>query len=188
MRLVEKKYFEKITIIEIATEANLSVGAFYRRFKSKEAALPVVYNQFQVQLREWLDVQSQVWDKLEFEELVSNMTHSLFHFVNSRKGIFRTIHLNARLNSDLLEAQLLHQRIDDFIYLSSFFKPYMQEDNIQHLDAARFAIFTLVNNAVEKCVYPDITPANGCSHNLEQSIEATSNMLTAYLKSTFAIQ
>ena len=185
MRLVEDKYFEQISIIDIATEANLSTGAFYRRFKSKEAALPVIYEQFQNQLRDWLEARSQLWAKMPFAKLVADMTDGIFRFVLSKKGVFRTIYLNARLNSDLLQPQTLEQRVNDFIYLASHYERFMPEVSQVRQDAARFAIFTMVNNAVEKCVYPEITPASGCPQNLEASIDATATMLTAYLENTF---
>lgn len=181
MTLVEDKYFEQISIIEITTKANLSTGAFYRRFKSKEAALPVIYEQFQIQLRDWLTEKSKIWQQLSLPELIPDMTDGIFNFVNTKKGVFRTIYLNARLNSDVLQPQVLEQRINDFKFLASFYSRFMPSEEPKYEEAARFAIFTLVNNAIEKCVYPEITPASGCPQNFDESIEATSVMLTAYL-------
>jgi len=185
MKLVEDKYFEQISIIDITTAANLSTGAFYRRFKSKEAALPVIYEQFQEQLRNWLAEKSVIWHSQNLDELVKDMTDGIYRFVLAKKGVFRTIYLNARLNSDLLQPQTLEQRIKDFIYLASFFERFMPADNQACKDAVRFAIFTLVNNAIEKCVYPELTPASGCPQDLDASIDATTTMLNAYLKSAF---
>ena len=185
MKLVEDKYFEQISIADIVTEANLSTGAFYRRFKSKEAALPVIYEQFQVQLREWLTERSKVWQTLPLTELVKDMTRGIFHFVLNKKGVFRTIYLNARLNSDLLQPQTLEQRINDFKFLASFYTRFMPQDSSENQDIARFAIFTMVNNAIEKCVYPDITPASGCPQDIEASIDTTAEMIGALLIKKF---
>ena len=182
MKLVEDKYFEQISIIDITTEANLSTGAFYRRFKNKEAALPVIYEQFQIQLRNWLTVKSKIWQKMDLAELVEDMTCGIFEFVLSKKGVFRTIYLNARLNSELLQPQTLEQRINDFKFLASFYSRFIPNDDPQYEESVRFAIFTLVNNAIEKCVYPNITPASGCPQDFKESVKATSVMLTAYLE------
>ncbi|WP_185964534.1 TetR/AcrR family transcriptional regulator [Aliikangiella marina] len=186
MKLVEDKYFEQISIIDITTEAQLSTGAFYRRFKSKEAALPVIYEQFQIQLRDWLTEKSKEWQKMELSELVYDMTEGIFRFVDSKKGVFRTIYLNARLHSDLLQPQTLEQRINDFKFLASFYTRFIPEQTPHYEESVRFAIFTLVNNAIEKCVYPEITPASGCPQNFEESITATSEMLAAYLTNKLA--
>lgn len=186
MRLVEDKYFEKITILEIVNEANLSAGTFYRRFKSKEDALPVIYEQFQKDLRSWLEQKSIEWQQLKLEQLVKDMTQSIFEFVLAKKGIFRTLYLNARLNEKVLPAEILAQRTSDFNQLASFYARFNLGKKDHSRQAAQFAIFTMVNNAIEKCVYPQITPASGCPHNLQESIDATASMLTVYLKTEFA--
>ena len=187
MRLVEDKYFEKITIMEIVGEANLSAGAFYRRFKSKEDALPVIYNQFQDELRSWLEEKSDTWQSLAFDDLVADMTQSIFKFVLAKKGVFRTIYLNARLNSELLQPEILEQRVSDFNYLANFFQRFVKGECHETPQAIQFAIFTLVNNAIEKCVYPQLTPASGCPHDLHESIAATARMLQTYLRAELKI-
>ena len=102
LELVEEKYFEHISIAEIAACAGVSVGAFYRRFKSKESALPTIYNSFQSGLREWLATNEREWQQLPLENLVHSLVHKTFSFFGSRAGLVRTLHLNSRLHPEFL--------------------------------------------------------------------------------------
>ena len=79
--MVETKYFEQITIQEVAKEAGVSVGTFYRRFPSKEAALPALYQDFQIELREWIEVNEPRWKTITLEELIYSLTADIYEFL-----------------------------------------------------------------------------------------------------------
>ncbi|WP_231615157.1 TetR/AcrR family transcriptional regulator [Pseudoalteromonas sp. SWN166] len=51
---LKTKFFEHISIKELADYADVSVGTFYRRFKNKESLLPVLYQDFGVDLNNWV--------------------------------------------------------------------------------------------------------------------------------------
>ena len=47
---LQDKFFEHISIKELADHAGVSVGTFYRRFKDKESLLPLLYQDFGLSL------------------------------------------------------------------------------------------------------------------------------------------
>ena len=52
---LKDKFFEHISIKELAELAGVSVGTFYRRFKDKESLLPLLYQDFGNDLSLWVD-------------------------------------------------------------------------------------------------------------------------------------
>jgi AcrR family transcriptional regulator len=51
---LQDKFFEHISIKELAERAGVSVGTFYRRFKDKESLLPLLYQDFGDDLLQWV--------------------------------------------------------------------------------------------------------------------------------------
>ena len=54
-----EKFFEHISIKELADNAGVSVGTFYRRFKNKESLLPMLYDAFGEDLGDWVTALEQ---------------------------------------------------------------------------------------------------------------------------------
>ena len=51
--LLEERSFEQITIRDLAMRAGVSSGTIYRRFKDKDALLPVLYERLNDDLQAW---------------------------------------------------------------------------------------------------------------------------------------
>lgn len=184
--LVETKYFEHITIADIAKHAGISVGTFYRRFKDKESALPVLYQSFQEGLREWINSNEQHWRSMETKELLESLTRGNFNFFITQKGVVRTLHIYARLRPDLIDSKRIAQRKDDYSILADFIAADLVEKNQFSKNVAKekalFVIFTIVSLTLEKAVYSDLTPAIATPQQGEKAINEIVSLANSYLK------
>ena len=52
--LLKEKPFERISVAEIAKRAGVAVGTLYRRFKNKDALIPVIFELYQARIEEWM--------------------------------------------------------------------------------------------------------------------------------------
>ena len=62
LRLVADRPFEQISVAEIAAEAGVSVGNFYRRFRSKEAILPDLFDAYETRYAAFSEEMRQLED------------------------------------------------------------------------------------------------------------------------------
>lgn len=188
---LSKKFFEQISIKELAEKAGVSVGTFYRRFKNKESLLPLLYQDFGQDLENWVSKMevAQCDSLVQQVKMLCEETHS---FLEKRKSVFRTLHLNARLNSELINSdnqvdrKVVYQRLVDL--LARF--EQKRDDNIiskeqnQRMDTkAGVAIYTLINTLLDKVIYPTLTPATSSRLDSEAFVSELSIMLLLYLQS-----
>jgi len=180
---LQSKYFEHISIKELAEQANVSVGTFYRRFKNKESLLPLLYQDFGQDLEKWV-IKMESRSYMSTIDLVETLCRETYLFLNSRKSVFRTLHLNARLYSLLLASdnsvnrQVIYKRLIDLVL--------QFEDELKGQDPqkkAGVAIYTMINTLLDKVLYPDLTPATACDLQPEDFSEELPAMLLAYLVS-----
>lgn len=179
--LLEQKYFEQIAIAEIAAEAGVSVGAFYRRFKNKESLLPLLYHSFQDTLRRWVSENESTWRAIPGEQLVSEMAAGICDFLTAQRGLVRTLHLNARLHSTLISPALVKERQSDYLRLAEILASRLSNDDPDARNRAQFAIFTLVSLILEKVIYPQLTPAIAAPQDQAATVTELKTMLSGYL-------
>ena len=54
-KLLRREAFEAVSVRRIIEEARTSIGSFYARFRDKNALLPVLYAEYEVQLEQRLN-------------------------------------------------------------------------------------------------------------------------------------
>lgn len=178
---LQDKFFEHINIKELAEHAGVSVGTFYRRFKNKESLLPLLYQDFGQDLATWCQNLSEQ-DFTSLEQAVSAMTSEMFSFLNSRKSVFRTLHLNARLHSEILMTDEVVDRKAVYQQLASVLLNFSDEITAaDHEQSADMVIYTMITSLLDKVLYPDLTPAVATDLNGEAFTKELSKMLNAYL-------
>ncbi|MBR9728956.1 TetR/AcrR family transcriptional regulator [Shewanella intestini] len=176
------KYFEHISIKELAKGAGVSVGTFYRRFENKEALLPLLYDDFGLQLEQWVN-QVEVMPCESLVEQVAMVSQQTATFLLARKSVFRTIHLNSRLHTETLFADPSNDRKHVYQRIAALLLAKMTTDtpNEKQLNAANMAVFMLVNGILDQILYPHITPAIACQVPLEDYLNQLIEMICAYL-------
>lgn len=181
-RCLQHKVFEQINIKEIADEAGVSVGTFYRRFKDKESLLPILYHAFGADLTQWLGVlESRQYTDLH--ATLSDITRQTLLFLQQNKSVFRTLHINARLQSDLLDERTLANRKEVYKRLAVILLRHKDQMNVSDpAESSQLVIFMLVNTLLEKVVYPKLTPAIASDLDADATADHIIRMFYAYLK------
>lgn len=180
------KYFEHISIKELAEGAGVSVGTFYRRFENKEALLPLLYDDFGRELSQWVD-ELELIECETLEQQVLLMCQQTFDFLDSRRSVFRTIHLNARLHPDTIFSNPTLSRNETYNRLSKLllkFTVTIAPSNVEQ-QAADMVIYMLINSLLDKILYPTLTPAIACSMSSAKFVEQLPKMLLGYLNQSF---
>ncbi|TPH12130.1 TetR/AcrR family transcriptional regulator [Litorilituus lipolyticus] len=177
---LKDRFFEQISIKDIAQHAGVSVGTFYRRFKDKESLLPLLYQDFGDDLSAWVsDMEALEFTSLR--DVLEKLTGEMFIFLSSRKSVFRTIHLNARLHSELFSVDTHVDRRVIYKRLAAIMLRY--EDEITANDkskAADMVVFTLITTLLDKTIYPHLTPAVAVTMPETEFIEELPKLLFAY--------
>jgi AcrR family transcriptional regulator len=185
------KFFEQISIKELAEHANVSVGTFYRRFKNKESLLPLLYQDFGRDLEHWVSLMESIGCET-LKQQVESLCIETYAFLNSRKSVFRTLHLNARLHSHIIgsdkqvDRQIVYQRLVDLLIQfkdNSGDTIGVKENDSQLEEKAGVVIYTLINTLLDKVIYPKLTPATASDLEGEAFVNELSKMLFLYLKS-----
>ena len=178
---LQQKFFEHISIKELADNAGVSVGTFYRRFKNKESLLPMLYQDFGRDLDNWVTNQEQKrYGSLE--ETITALCTEMWSFLSEHKSTFRTLHLNSRLHSELIttdesvDRRVVYQRLINIIML---FEHEMAVENKS--EATGLVIYTMINNLLDKVLYAHLTPAIATELIEKPFAEGLSKMLLAYL-------
>ncbi|WP_231907437.1 TetR/AcrR family transcriptional regulator [Colwellia sp. PAMC 20917] len=169
---LQDKFFEHITIKELSTRAGVSVGTFYRRFKDKESLLPLLYQDFGNDLSQWV-TNLELIEFANLKEAVEKVSVETYQFLSTRKSVFRTLHLNSRLHSELLDSdksvdrKVIYQRLVEI--LLRFRQEITAKDQSK---VAEVAIFMIISGLLDKVLYPTLTPAIACEiDDAEFSIE-----------------
>ncbi|MBU0704071.1 MAG: TetR/AcrR family transcriptional regulator [Chloroflexi bacterium] len=101
--LLEEKGFDELTIAEIVQRANCSVGAFYGRFRDKEALLHALderfFQEFIAESEAILDARR--WEGKPIAEIIEVVIAFLVGVYGKQIGVLRALTLRARLNHDV---------------------------------------------------------------------------------------
>lgn len=180
---LQDKFFEHISIKELADHAGVSVGTFYRRFKDKESLLPLLYQDFGNELNHWVD-RLELLDFGCLKEAVEKISIEIYEFSSARKSVFRTLHLNSRLHSTLLDSDKLVDRKTIYRRLASLLLKFNNEIKAEDQSrAADIAIFMMITSLLEKVLYPSLTPAIASEINAEELSTELSKIVLPYLTS-----
>jgi AcrR family transcriptional regulator len=178
---LEEKFFEHITIKELADNAGVSVGTFYRRFKDKESLLPLLYQDFGNDLSQWVtNIELSTFNNLG--EAVNAISTEIYQFLITRKSIFRTLHLNSRLYSEILDSDKAVNRKEVYQRLSHILLKFEEEmTGKDKAKAADVAIFMIINSLLDKVLYPTLTPAIASDLNAKEFVSELPHIILPYL-------
>lgn len=174
-------FFEHISIAQITDHAGVSVGTFYRRFKNKEALLPLLYQEFSEQLIAWVATLEKISHASLCDQVAFLVSHSNT-FLQENAGVLRTLHLNSRLYPDVLPATELVKRSSEYNRLANLLMNHEAEINHNEPQkACDMAVFIMISSLIEKVLYKELTPAIASPLSLDENIEELTIMLQRYL-------
>lgn len=178
---LQSKFFEHISIKELADHAGVSVGTFYRRFKDKESLLPLLYQDFGNDLAQWAEGLDNK-DYADLKEAIEVISGETYQFLVSRKSVFRTLHLNSRLYSELLSSDKAVDRKDIYQQLTNIVLRFEKDITVANKSsAAGVVVYMMITTLLDKVLYPDLTPAIACELDAADFCAELPNVLMAYL-------
>jgi AcrR family transcriptional regulator len=150
--------FEQISIAEIAAEAGMSVGNFYRRFRSKEAILPDLFDVYEARYATFSAEMRRVEDfgHPDLDVRVRALVHHAMALFRENRGLIRSLHLFSQLHPELVPPAALERRGQLLKSLGEMFEGAGPGDPILK---GKVAAMCLVSTLREQVVYPDQAPA-----------------------------
>lgn len=178
---LKDKFFEHISIKELADYAGVSVGTFYRRFKDKNSLLPMLYQDFGNDLSSWVDELEEI-EFSSLQDVVETMSIETHKFLVSRRSVFRTLHLNSRLHSTLVESDKSVDRKEIYSRLANVLLKFKHDITAEDQEkSAGIVIFMMINGLLDKVLYPTLTPAIASDLNAEEFSIELPKILMSYL-------
>lgn len=179
LELVDRRPFDQVTVAAIAAGAGVSVGNFYRRFRSKEGILPDLYAAYEERFAAFAEAFSQGeaiapddirgrWDFLIGRTVA---------FMEDNRGLIQAIHLHGRLHPDIVPPTSHDRRRSLFARVDELFAA---ADEVRAQTMGQVAILVLVSTLTDQIIYPDHTPAVASDVSTAELADELGRMLTAY--------
>ncbi len=104
-KLLYKKSFEDITVAEIAKGAGVSTASIYRRFKNKDAFIPVLFEIYLTRIEEWAKkptarVEVEKIDNLK--DALKAVSKAAWAQLTEQAHILKAVYIYIRLRPDLI--------------------------------------------------------------------------------------
>ncbi|MGD2033147.1 MAG: TetR/AcrR family transcriptional regulator [Gammaproteobacteria bacterium] len=186
--LLRERYFEHITIQDIAAQAGVAVGTVYRRFRNKEALLPVLYARLDTKMADWA---ATVWQGFSpssradggLREAIRTLVAAHLRFYESNTAILRTIYLQTRLDKGLVDAGVADRRRRLYETLLEPLWACFERagQSLPSPARARCFILLLLSPLTERCLFPDNTPASALATPEDVFVEEITEALFRYL-------
>jgi len=184
--LLAERFFEQITIRDLADRAGVASGTIYRRFKDKEALLPVLYQRYDRRLTEWT---TTFWDDFDLGAepgalpRVRHLVAKHLRFYQEQKPILRTVYLYMRLRGELSLEDIDERRQLGYVeMLNPIFSALVSEGQAE-LNEHRIKIFLLllISSVNERILFGDLNPARTLQMDEETFTGELTTALHAYL-------
>lgn len=180
LRLVEDRPFEQISIADIAAEADMSVGNFYRRFRSKEAILPDLFDAYETRYAAFSTGLEQVEDfgHPDLDVRVRALVHNTMALFRENRGLIRSLSLFSQLHPNLVPPAALERRGQLLNRMGELFEGGGPGD----LDLkGRAAAMCLISTLREQVVYPDQAPTAAVGLDDDELAEQLVEMVVRYV-------
>ncbi len=184
--LLAEKFFEQITIRGLAERAGVASGTIYRRFKDKEALLPVLYERFDQRLTAWAD---SFWDDFSLDaetDLWSRVRHLVLKhlvFYQEQKPILRTLYLYMRLRGELSLEDIDERRQAKYVEMLGPVISALIEEGEPAFRENRFKIFLLllISSINERTLFDELKPVRTLQMDDDAFVDELTAALHAYL-------
>ena len=100
--ILEQKTFDQLTVSEVVHQAGTSVGAFYGRFRNKQALLQALDERFFQRFeQDFEELQLELdWDNQTITTIIHDTAKFLVEVYRRDTGVLRSLNLKARLSDD----------------------------------------------------------------------------------------
>jgi len=184
--MLSERFFEQITIRDLAARSGVAGGTIYRRFKDKEALLPVLYERFDHSMSEWA---TGFWDDFDLdnerrlEPRIRHLVGKHVVFYKAHAPILRTVYLYMRLHGELSvenidqKRQSLYQRM-----LEPVLAALASERQVKPgADRVKLFLLLMLSSINERILFGDLKPARTLQMDDEAFVTEMTAALQAYL-------
>jgi AcrR family transcriptional regulator len=184
--LLSERFFEQITIRDLAARTGVASGTIYRRFKDKEALLPVLYERFDHTMSEWA---TEFWDDFDLDterRLEPRMRHLVGKhvvFYKTHAPILRTVYLYMRLHGELSIENIDEKRQSLYVrMLEPVLAALAIEGRVEpSADQVKLFLLLLLSSINERMLFGDLKPARTLQMDDETFVTALTFALQASL-------
>lgn len=160
--ILREKHFDQITVAEIAERAGVAVGTVYRRFKNKEAFIPVMLEQHRIRHEELL---ANPEESLELKgdetlrEALRELTLFAWKQISREAHILRTLYLHVRSNPEIVSEDWVRLENHALGEISTLLDHYKKEIKRSDLEKAAKMTFYFFNSIlIEKGLFSEVSP------------------------------
>lgn len=184
--MLSERFFEQITIRDLAARTGVASATIYRRFKDKEALLPVLYERFDHMMSEWA---KGFWDDYDLDAercvrpMIRHFVGKHLVFYKAHAPILRTVYLYMRLHGELSlkdideKRQSLYQQM-----LEPLLAALASEERVEpSADQVRLFLLLLLSSVNERMLFGDLKPARTLQMDDEAFVTELTAALHAYL-------
>jgi AcrR family transcriptional regulator len=182
--LLKERPFEAISVSEIVRAAGTSVGAFYSRFRDKDALLPALYDRYDrwIRARARRAADERPWEGEPIEGIVEWTVKELVTIFRRRRYLMRAVSLHARLRPEKIDADTRARRKREMSFLREALLSRREE--ITHPDPERavdVAIFMATTVCRESILFGDAPHAAATRLSLREVEREAVRMVLGYL-------
>ena len=184
--MLSERFFEQITIRDLAARTGVASATIYRRFKDKEALLPVLYERFDHMKSEWA---KGFWDDFDLDTerrvrpRIRHLVGKHLSFYKAHAPILRTVYLYMRLHGELSLEDIDEKRRSSYQHiLAPVLAALAGEERVEPgVDQVKLFLLLLLSSVNERMLFGDLKPARTLQIDDEAFVTELTAALHAYL-------
>jgi len=181
-RLLQERRFEEIGVEQIVRAARTSVGAFYTRFRDKQALLPALYERYDRELGRRLEAAERRRASSSLESTAAWIAQEFLRAYRERTNLMRALALFVRTNPGDIDSETRLRRKNQHLLFARALLAHRAL--IRHRDperAVEWALFFAVAALRDRVLFSDSTHAAAMQGTDAELARECARMIVAYL-------
>jgi AcrR family transcriptional regulator len=183
--LLREGSFEAATVADIADRAGVSVGAVYRRFRNKDAFIPVLFELYFQRLAESAGGRPPLDPEAGLREALRVQVRAAWAFIQEEGHILRAVQLYSRRHPELVGDEwdaLRKTAREGTRQLLEVFRSEVGRDDLDH--AAQMVAYLLNTALLERGLYPEMGISAGMTVSEDDFLDGVADFAWAWLRRT----
>lgn len=184
-RLLLDRGFERLSVHEIVGAARTSVGAFYKRFRDKQALLSGLYARYDAGLPTWIEGwrARQGGPPADLVRAAAWVTRYLIDTFQARRHLLAALALHVRRHPDAQDAQVKDRRAAQHRFLADALLAHRGEfTHAEPERAADAAVFGAASICRERILFPEGAHASTTGQSNAQLLQDVTRMIVGLLR------
>ena len=177
--------FEQATIADIADRAGVSVGAVYRRFRNKDAFIPVLFELYFQRLAESAEARPPLDPAAGLRQTLRVQVRAAWTFIQEEGHLLRGVQLYSRRHPELVgdEWDALRESAREGVrHLLEAFRSEVAHEDLDH--AAQMVAYLLNTCLPERGLYPAMGISAGMTVPEDDFLDGVADFAWTWLAGT----